>query len=360
MKCIENIIGITQSNCGCITNGLTQSQIDDMGKSASGLFLSEDLEGGINIQEVKTFDHCGEYFSLAKKAIEAAKKRFEDDIQVAMLEKYQTNKPNYIGDLGRLQFVASLPANTNVQFLRVSPKDNVSASMKIHGVRLVVDSDITTNIRLIAVEDGLTYGEELFNIEVNTQANRYINADIPVGIEVPFYKNGRKMHYFFTWERVDGANPKDNGVSCGCAGGDPFDEYVEISGGEAFDYDQLGGEKQPFSRGLVVLSEMYCNVGDFVCKEYDAKNNIAIVSSWANLYKAGELLIENVMSSGEISRFTTMNREYLWGKRNHFRKEYKERMEFLTEAIDARNSDCFICNENNAKMFVGNIFGGKD
>ena len=62
-----------------------------------------------------------------------------------------------------------------------------------------------------------------------------------------------KMHYFFTWERVDGANPKDNGVSCGCAGGDPFDEYVEISGGEAFDYDQLGGEKQPFSRGLVVL-----------------------------------------------------------------------------------------------------------
>lgn len=354
MKCIENIIGITQSNCGCITNGLTQSQIDDMGKSASGLFLSEDLEGGITISEVKTFDNCGEYYELAKKAINSAKKRFEDDVLVALLDKYKSNKPNFMGDLGRLQFVASIPATTNVQYLKISPKNNVSANMKIHGVRLAVDSEITTTVKLIAVEDGLNYGEELFSVEVTTHANRFTNVDIPAGIEVPFFKNGRKMNYFVTWERVNGANPKDNGISCGCSNGDAFDDYVEISGGEVFDYDVLGTQKTTFARGIVVLTEMFCSVGDFVCKEYDAKNNVAIVSAWANLYKAGELLIEYVMASPEISRFTTMNREYLWGKRNHFRKEYKDRLDFLAEAIDAKNSDCFIC--NNSKMIIGNVF----
>lgn len=359
MECIEKIIGITKSDCHCVTDGLTPEQIADLRESKSGLFLSEDLEGGIDIKEVKSFDACGLYFNAAKKAITAAKKRFEDDIKVALLSKYKSDKASYFGDLGRLQWVATLAANNNVQYLRIVPKDNVSASMKVHGLRLILDRDVATTVKFIAVEDGMTEGEELFSIPVNSLANRYVNVDIPVGIEVPFYKNGRKMNYYVTWERVDGANPKDNGVSCGCAGGDAFEPFIEISGGEAYDYDELGGAKVSFSKGIVLMTEIYCNVGDFVCKEYDKQNEIAIISSWANLYKAGELMIENLMSSGEINRLTTMNREYLWGKRNHFIKEYKNRMEYLVEVIDARDSNCFICNESNSRMIVGNVFGSK-
>ena len=90
-------------------------EIEKLGAKAAAIQL--------NVAEVKTFDNCGEYYELAKKAINSAKKRFEDDVLVALLEKYKSNKPNYMGDLGRLQFVASIPATTNVQYLKISPKN---------------------------------------------------------------------------------------------------------------------------------------------------------------------------------------------------------------------------------------------
>ena len=39
-----------------------------------------------------------------------------------------------------------------------------------------------------------------------------------------------------------------------------------------------------------------------------------------------KLLVKKVLSSSEISRITLMNRDYLYGKRNHFRAEYEKRI----------------------------------
>lgn len=358
MECIENIIGITNETCPCVTDGLTTDQIAELKVSASGLYLSENLEGGISLKEIKSFSACAEYFDLAKRAVKAAKKKFEDDILIAMLEKYKSSQPTYKGDLGRLQYVTNLTVNDNVQYLKITPRKNVSATMKIHGVRLVLDQAVTTPVKLIAVERGLNYGEEIFSVDVDTLENRFVNVDIPINIEVPFIKDGKTFDYYVTWEKSGDARPKDNGVSCGCAGGDAFDPYVEISGGEVYDYDQLGtATPQTNARGIIVFVEIACSVGKFVCNEYDERNDIAKISAWANLYKAGELLIEYVKQSPEINRLTTMQSDYLWGKRNHFRKEYNTCIEFLAEKIDARNSDCFICNDSNARMSVGNVFG---
>ena len=40
-----------------------------------------------------------------------------------------------------------------------------------------------------------------------------------------------------------------------------------------------------------------------------------------------------------------MNKEYLWGKRNHFRASYEGRINYLAASIDISSSSCFICKD---------------
>ena len=87
-----------------------------------------------------------------------------------------------------------------------------------------------------------------------------------------------------------------------------------------------------------------------ICREYDRENAIAVTMAWAVMYKAGELLIESILNSNEINRYTMMNREALYGKRSHFRKEYETRIMYLAQVIDFSSSDCFICRDNTMYM----------
>ena len=99
--------------------------------------------------------------------------------------------------------------------------------------------------------------------------------------------------------------------------------------------------------------QIKCETGTLICREYDGNDAIALVTAFAIQYKAGELVIENVMNSGEVNRFTMLRNEQLWGKRNHFRKEYFDRIDYLSKVIDVSSSDCFICRSDD--FFLGHI-----
>lgn len=355
MECLDNIIGISNATCECVLSGLSTEQKEEVRKSVSGLYLDGDLEGGVSLSEIKLLDNCEDYFNLAKKAILHAKKAFESDIQVAIGSKYKTSKARFVGELGRLQNTGPMAVQKPFQYMKIKPLTISPATMKIHNVRLNINTAKATNVKLIAVMDGLTYGDTIFEAVVNTVANRFTNVEIPINLQVPLVVNNRPMHYYFIWEREGNELPQDNGLSCGCSGGDAFDAYVQLSGGQSDDLETLGQVVDKYAHGFSVDAEISCETGGLVCSEFRNDDKIAIVSAWANLYKAGELLIEYVLQSPEINRFTLMNREYLWGKRNHFKKEYEMRIAYLGSEIDVTKSDCFVCRDT--KMFIGNVFG---
>jgi hypothetical protein len=356
MECLENIIGITNADCECLLSGLTPEQIADAKKSTSGLYLDGNLEGGVALAEVKLLENCGDYFNLAKKAITAAQKAFYDDIQIAIGAKYKSVKSRFIGELGRLQYAGVMAANKPIQYLKITPLTQSLSVMKINNVRLIINTTKqAVTVKLLQVLDGLSYGDVVFEAEVNTTANRFVSVDIPVNLQVPLSINNRKINYFFVWERTAGELPMDNSTSCGCSGGDAYSQYVRLSGGQADDYDTLGVDSDVFAHGLSVDAEIFCETGGLVCSEFRKEDRIALVSAWSVLYKAGELLIEYVLQSPEINRFTMMSREYLWGKRNHFKAEYNNRIQYLGGEIDITANDCFVCRDR--KMFVGNVYG---
>lgn len=357
MECLKNIVGISKMDCICLTDGLTTEQIEEAQKSTSGLYLDSDLSGGIKLQDVKYLDACGELFKIAKQSIESAEREFYDDVRVEILNKYKSSKPTFIGDLGRLQYSGFMGSNKPLQFLQIRPVSLSGATMKIDTVRINISASKSVNVKLISVIEGLTYGDVVFETTVNTQANKWTSVNIPPDLKLPLSVSGRKMFYFFVWEKTGTEQAVDNATSCGCSGGDAYQNYIQLTGGQAEDYDNLNNGSEKFARGFSIGAQIYCETSGLVCDLLTTSEIFKLVTPWAILFKAGVNLINNVLKSSEINRITMMNREVLWGTRNNFLKEYQNRVAYLGSEVDLSQNECFSC--SNKTMYVGNIYGQK-
>ena len=346
MECLKNIIGITNSDCPCVIDGLTPEEVEKLRESESGLYLDE-LEGGVNIRSLEHLDSCQNMAEMALGARDTAVKKLNDDILVALQNKYRSAKKAFIGNIGRPSYTKNMNVNMPYQFMRLRPIRQSDAIMKISGLRLILDRQAMVMVNILRAPKGANQGEVIFSETVTASANTYTAVPIPEPLEYPLSANGELYDYYIVWSRLGtGANPKDLKISCNCSSGSGYDQFFDVSGGEMSDLNYLNNARgDRYSHGIVLDVDIRCKPGELICREYDRENAIAVTMAWATMYKAGELLIESVMNSGEVNRYTMMNREYLWGKRNHFRKEYETRVLYLASVMDVTSSDCFICRD---------------
>jgi len=357
MECLNKIIGITESDCDCIIGGLTPEEIQEIRESVSGLYL-DDLEGGLQLRGIKQIDSCKNFAKMALGARDTAIKKLEADLLVALSLKYKSAKNSFVGYIGRPSYAATLNTSLANQYLKLIPNSHSDATVRVTGIRVVVDRNDTLTVSIIKVPIDANQGtiiHEFENVEVS--ANIYKAVDIgATPILLPLTENGEKYDYMFVYTSINGAKPKDLKFDCNCGLGksNGYSEFLKVEGGELSDINNLNNSKKDaYSHGFSIDVDIRCYPGKLICREYDRENAIALTMAWATMYKAEELLIESVIGSNEVNRYTMMNREYLWGKRNHFKKEYESRIAYLASEIDATSSDCFVCKET--KMFLGGI-----
>lgn len=346
MECLNNIIGITNSDCPCVIDGLSPEEVAQLRESVSGLYLDE-LEGGVNIRSLEMLDSCQNLAEMSLAARDTAIKKLRDDILVSLQGKYRTAKKAFIGSIGRPSYTSNLNVTSEYQFLRLRPTSQSDAIATISGIRLIIDRVATIEVEIIRAPKGGNQGEKIFSETVTTNANAYTAIPLTQPLELSLSGDGEIYDYYIVWNRSgSGANPKDLKVSCNCSSGSGYEQFFQVHGGEMTDTNYLNNSRSDkYSHGLTLDVDIRCKPGNLICREYDRENAIAVTMAWATMYKAGELLIEAVMNSGEVNRYTMMNREYLWGKRNHFRKEYETRVLYLASVMDVTSSDCFICRD---------------
>lgn len=350
MDCLEKIIGITKENCECLQQDLTTEEIAELSTSKSGLFL-EELEGGLFLRNVVQLDKCKSFIDIQKSAIETAGKHFKTDLFARLNEKYQVKKLAYIGDIGRPTYSGTLDVNKRLQFIKLKPNKDSDAIINLEGIRVFLNEDTSTKVWLFEVNEGETIGNILFEKEVQS-VNGILT--IPVDSKLSLKKNGIFVSYFVIFERLGTVQPRNIKVSCGCSGGDAFAKFINVSGGEVDGFGSLAEARtDQFTHGFALDVKIKCETGNLICREYDGNDAISLVTAFAILYKSGELVIENIMNSGEVNRFTMLSREHLWGKRSHFKSEYIKRIEHLANVIDVSSSDCFICRSDD--FFLGKI-----
>jgi hypothetical protein len=360
MQCLTEIVGVTNSDCQCITAGLTTDDLIKLRASTSGLYM-DDLDGGVHMKSIKNMDACKTFMQFAIGARDRAIKRVEDDIVVALNNQYKKDKPNYIGQIGRMSYAGTLGVSRDWQGMQITPHNTGDGVITLNRLFLVLNGAATVTIKILRVVVGSVMGEEVASYPVTTTPNNFTTVDIgPSPVKFPLTYQGNAVEYYMLYDLsgAPGVQPKDTGVNCyTCNNGvAPFKDYVNVRGVQLNDPNLLSDKiTDAFSHGLVMDVEIRCDTEQLICREYKADDALAIVLSYAVWFKSGELLIEEVLKQPDVNRYTMMDKERLWGKRNHYRAEYESRISYLAASINIWDSNCYVCKESINQPFVGGI-----
>lgn len=362
LKCLTDIIGVTDSENDCILQGLTEEEITNLKKSTSGLLL-DDLPGGAHMKAVKFADATKSFYMMAMDAKENAIKAMEDSLITALNTQYKKNRANFVGLVGAMSYAQNLATTGEWMALRLRPVDIGTTVFNLTKITLAVNLGATFNIYLYKVPYGSAAGQFVRQWQISTAPNAYTSLFVDQaegGARLPLAENGEAVEYWFLWSRTEsgGAVPKDTKVkSCSHCEKTGLENFMEVNGVSLNDLTNFtAGYADNYTRGMILEGSVKCDNEALMCGEYNGDDAVAISMAYAVWYKAGELLIEDVLKSPDLNRYTTMDRTYLWGKRNHFRAEFDKRITYLAAAIDVTASNCYLCRSAPNQPFAAPIF----
>lgn len=362
MQCLIEIVGVTQSDCQCVVQGLTTDDLAKLRASKSGLFM-DNLPGGVHMKALQRIDSCKTFMQFAIGARDNAIQTLENDIVIALNNQYKKDKTNYIGQIGRMSYAGSLGVSRSFQGMQITPHDTGDGVITVNRLFIVLNEAVNVTVKLLRVIVGSVMGEEIGSFAVATTANNFTAVDIgPVPLKLPLMYNGEAVEYYVLYDiTAPGVpvQPKDTGINCSTCnrGIAPFSEYVTVRGVQLNSTSTLNDKiTDAFSHGLVLDVEIRCDNEQLICREYKADDAVAVVLAHCVYFKSGELLIEEVLKQPDVNRYTTMDKERLWGKRNHYRAEYESRLLYLSTSINVWDSNCYVCKNTTNQPFIQGIY----
>ena len=348
LECLQNIIGLTRSTCEVFIENLGDEPAAEWyKKSASGLFLDE-VPGIVSIKGVEQSLSCQtELASFFQTAIESAKTELTSDFIVGLKKRYSQANKNYAGRAGGVTYNQDISFNTGYAGVHLK-------TQWIRGGRLTIKSIYgifqtpPTQLMLYRVKKQTYNLEFVKNIPVTFTPNVATNFPLvtPEVLDMDGYE------YFMLYDPT-GVIAKNNNVSCGCGYTETlmqrYISLVGLSGSDLAAYNTWSMNAN--AGGLAFEIEAGCDSGSILCEVFDGDMAYSTVIAHAIRYKAAELVTEKALGSEEVNRYTMMSREYLWGKRNHFQKEYLDRVTWLVETLDIGSvTDCYVCNTSHKKI----------
>jgi hypothetical protein len=349
LTCLTDVIGVTTNECPCILSGLDGPTKEKLKLSKSGLYL-DDVPGSVTINELKYIDYCFNMAEMSFRAIASAQKIVDGDIKTALSSQYKPAKNKFMGNVGQLTYVTSLNASKRFQFMRLRPIEISDGVITVNRVRLVTDIAGEFPFYIYRTPAEGNDIELIYTGSFNSPGGNLVASTGPEFPVMPLSMTGTSYDYYFVWDRGEtNAKPKDNKIDCNCGNGGigGAEIYLEVTGGQG---DSMNSVAQipvdKMAHGLVIDVSITCQAGNVICREYDQNDAVSVVLAWMMLFKSNQLLVQSIIDSGEINRYTMMDKEKLYGKRANFISEYNTRLNFLISTMDVTSSDCFICRDN--------------
>lgn len=351
LKCLVNIIGLSRSECPCFNS----NKPEDAELSKSDIYLDE-LQG-IDLKLIGSDIECGDDSSVwgkMEKAIEIAKVTFRTDVLSSITEFYSSRRKPFSGKIGEIRKRQVNISLYNFQGLVIQGCNIKGAEFTLKGISTYMDQ---TAIFDVFIYNNISEDPILQIQNIESEANKVKdNALTPNEyLTFPLYTDEcDEIEYYIVYV-PNGFNPYDNKVSCGCSRKQPWEKWFDVQGIVGNDISTIelreSFDRNQFANGLILDLIINCNTQNLICggdnEDLDYNNDpIARVTATAIQMKAGETLLNDILSSGNINRYTMMSRESLYGKRNHYAAEYGNRINWLSENINVTGNDCLSCNDN--------------
>ena len=354
MECLENIIKLSRTECSCYDD----SKPLTFAEGKSDIYLDE-LEG-LNLDLIKSAADCsnGGLWDLLAKSRENAVKAFKADLLSCVGLNFTSKRPNYGGLIGNTAFNSTLSFSQNMAGVKLHVSNILGGYMTIKGFKLMFNATKTFNILVYSTDDLST---PVATYPVTSTANALQSVTITTPLKLPLWSTVNSYVDYYVVYELDGTfYPKNNKAACDCNKTlVAYKNWVSPTGVRGNDTQDLTNFAATSEfNGLSIDVDLNCNSTRLICSdeypldfEQDGRAmQMAVTVRW----KAGELLIESILSSGNINRYTMMDREALYGKRNRYRKLYEDWIAYLCENTEVLNSDCLKCKQNSnvSKGFI--------
>lgn len=370
MDCLENIIGISRSTCECFTDGLNagaeapaEGALPWYQLSTSGVYLDE-LEGIARLRAVQDSAECAdEIGTIFKAAIQQATARLNTDLLSMAGDRFKSQRDRFDGYMGGRSFSRDvLVPGAERGGLILKPQEIVDGQLSLRGIMIAVNTTgvLDVMIHRYFPESGVT--EYVDTIEaVNTTAGRMVQATFAEPMILPLYDNMEgAVEYFFSYPMTV-SSAKDNGLDCGCGTrGRLFKKYAELEGftmsGAGIDpalMEMSTASRRAQGMGLVLVGELKCVASGLVCRMAADSDKYSRVLPYALQYLAGAIVQTEVLNSGNVNLGTMVDRETMIMYREEFKREYQERLTWLTQNTNPAVSGCFVCSDS--RMTVAQI-----
>ena len=350
--CLDNILGLTRSNCDCTIDSLKDDELPDdwYKQSTSNLFLDE-LEGIVPIKAVGKAGACeGEMANFYFNALQTARQTTIDELMVAITQRGINGQKTYTGKIAGTSFSSIQNLNAiGYAGLRLSTRAMKGGKITIKSIYAMMNADATFDIQVYKLDKDATELEQLATI-TNIQSLANVlketalvdedNKPDPYVISLSEYG----ADFYLVYQPTTFL-PLRNTISCGCGRKESdLKRYLTVSGAIA---PTLNDPFTNYSNGMGISlnASVGCDTSTLICEAFNNDDGINKVLPYTIRFKAGELVQEYVAKTNNISRYTMVDKEYIWGKRNHFKAEYNTRITWMAQNINLDLIDCYICND---------------
>lgn len=357
MTCLENIIKLSRTECECFDEG----KPTDYNEGKSEVYLDE-LQG-LTLSGLQGSESCeaGGLWDMMARSRENAVLQFRSDLMAAIQMNYTSKRPNYSGTIGDLAFNSTLNLTEDKAGLVIRPYQIVGGYMTINRLALMFNVTAPITIKVYNNED---YTTEIASYNVNSAANTVQYVALSVPLKLPLWSTSvSTLEYYIVYDLTGAYLPKNNKLDCGCGKSVSvtWKNWISmhgIKGSSSSTFNTYATTKE--LNGLAVDATFSCESGRLICSEeypldFSGNDGRAMQIAYAVRFKAGEMLVQKILDSDAINRYTLMNREALYGKRAHYQKKYEEWILYLVENTEILNTDCLICRPN-PNFVKGTIF----
>lgn len=348
--CLENVVGLSESQCECFTppDGVTPDQ------SLSGYFI-DDMEVGIPLKFPASARDCGDdnVFTIMINARKEAAKEFITEFGSNLAEFTNPRYSEVISRMGEIQpkvnVMLSVPMENHVGMLMHMRRIR-GGTMQINQAQIRANGDLAdSNLKLYHSLNN--FATPIIDpIPFSASSGVLTTIALETQLDLPNCDDfGNAITYALLYER-QGSGPFNYRLTCGCTSKPKpaWYNYADVVGVNVADPSECAewSKEQNRTYGLIIDTKFTCTNLDWICRPFDAdwKRN----GYWRVIAKTLQLMAINkvigyILNSTQMNRYTLVKNEFLYGKRNHNRKEIAERLAWLSQMVPPESVDCYTC-----------------
>ena len=341
-SCLIDYIGLSQTPCNCPAFASQPTEV-----SLRGYYIDDEIP-----IDPLVYGDCGDgtIWDILTRARTKAISDFEADFNAELQKIYKQRTAPFVGEIGTKAYNGINTTASIFCGVRIDAMAFKGSNLGITSVLIGNNLGGATTLKVWKgySSDNLTVTnlELLSSTSVTLLSNQWTTYTFSTPLKYALKTN---EHYFITYNLPTGSYPFSNSFpSCGTCNqvNNGWKESIVVNGlSVSSEGDINGASYSTTAYGMIVNAQIYCDVSNWLCvlKTLGTISGEFRTVAKALTFKAAQNAVQTMLDSGQLNFTTITNRESLYGKRNHFAKEYADRLTYLASVFPVSEFNCLTC-----------------